>query len=189
MKGSAINGGDAGNRQGADFYPTPKECTIALLNFLAAAGVKFSTVCEPACGDGAISKILEDNMYYTFSSDLRESGYGKPNVNFLTCEPIKADALITNPPFNIADQFILKAVQHYDIVCMLLKSQYWHVKSRRNLFMVHTPAYILPLTWRPNFLAYLQAPGEKSSSVMDVAWTVWIRNNTNASYFPLVKPL
>jgi hypothetical protein len=51
---------------------------------------------------------------------------------------------------------------------MLLKSQYWHAAKRHQLFNTHTPAYILPLTWRPDFMF-----GERGGApTMDVLWTV-----------------
>lgn len=155
MKAAAIIGGDQGNRQEADFYPTPPEATIALINFLDAQNINFYSVWEPACGDGAISKILESNLYDVLSTDLRrESGFGTGGVNFLDHPIHTVDCIITNPPFNLAEQFIIKSLACADIVCMLLKSQYWHAKSRVKLFTETKPAYILPLTWRPDFMAH-----------------------------------
>lgn len=56
---------------------------------------------------------------------------------------------------------------------------------RWNLFMQHPPAYVLPLTWRPDFLN-----GTKGGSpTMECLWTVWISGNTSAQYIPLLKPL
>lgn len=35
---------------------------------------------------------------------------------------------------------------------MLLKAQYWHAAKRAQLFCEVPPSYVLPLTWRPDFL-------------------------------------
>ena len=60
MKASTIIGGKSpkNSRNAADFYATPRECTNALLDnfdWLFRGG----RIWEPACGDGAISKVLE----------------------------------------------------------------------------------------------------------------------------------
>lgn len=185
-----IGGGDQANRRKLDFYPTPANCTVALLNFLHDKKIEFYSVVEPASGDGAISKVLEDYFYIVHSSDLRtENIYGSAGIDFLNSPIIPADALITNPPFNIAKEFIEKSVLHYDVVVMLLKAQYWHAKDRLSLFNKYRPSYVLPLCWRPDFLESLRAPGEKSSgSTMDVQWTVWVKGDHETKYQPLVRP-
>ena len=89
--------------------------------------------------------------------------------------------MITNPPFALSEAFILKALQHAPIVAMLLKSQYWHAAKRQQLFNAHMPAYIFPLTWRPDFMF-----GERGGApTMDVLWTVWIKGQHTAKYEPL----
>lgn len=187
MRGNPINHGV--NREHLDFYPTPKECTIALIKFFETKKIEFYSVVEPASGDGAISKIFEDDFYTVYSSDLRsENVYGSPNIDFLNSEIVEADALITNPPFNIADQFIEKAVQNYNIVALLLKSQYWHAASRSILFENQPPAYILPLTWRPDFLETVRTADKKVGSTMDVCWNVWLNGDIQTKYELLKKP-
>ena len=38
---------------------------------------------EPCCGQGHISKVLIENGYNVFSSDLVDRGYGTPRIDFL----------------------------------------------------------------------------------------------------------
>lgn len=157
-----IGGGDQDNRRESDFYPTPANVTRALINFFDSKGITFNHVYEPASGEGDISQVFEDRMCEVTSSDLRtENVYGTGGIDFLTAQPICADALITNPPFNVAEEFIKKAAPHYPIVAMLLKSQYWHAKNRLKLFQEYPPAYVLPLTWRPDFMEKFRSPGER----------------------------
>lgn len=173
-------GGKKEKRRENDFYPTPIECTIALVEFLK---IENMNIWEPCCGNGAISKILsiKNNVY---SSDLNDYNFGESGIDYLKCKKEKKfDAIITNPPFYIASEIIKKAISESDIVCMLLKSQYWHSQSRYKLFMKNIPSYILPLTWRPNF-----APDRGSAPIMEVHWTVWIKGNSNSKYIPLLKP-
>jgi hypothetical protein len=176
-------GGKKENRRELDFYPTPKECTIALIEFLKLQ--HGCNIWEPACGQGAISEILKEYGYGVYSSDLFDYGYGITGVDYLKVKPTHDfGAIITNPPFNLSSLFILKALQEADVVAMLLKSQYWHSKNRYNLFMDNPPSYVLPLTWRPNF-----APDKGSAPTMEVHWTVWMKDDHFTKYVPLRKPL
>lgn len=175
-------GGDQSKRRELDFYPTPPEVTVALMEFLRSTlRRKVKTVWEPACGDGAMSKVIESYGLDVFSTDLREgSGYGAGGLDFLAHHNIGADMIITNPPFNKAEEFIRKAVSYSPVVAMVLKSQYWHAKKRVDLFNECPPSYILPLTWRPDFLG-------GGNPTMDCMWVVWIEGDKETKYKPLLK--
>lgn len=167
-------------RRDLDFYPTPPEVTHALLKFLH---LPESVIWEPACGDGAMSKVLEGYGHKVLSSDLRETGYGEGGVDFLASTKV-CDAVITNPPFNVSEQFIRHALTQAKVVAMVLKSQYWHAKKREALFDESPPAFVLPLTWRPDFLG-----GERGGApTMEVHWTVWVKGETDTRYRPLSRP-
>lgn len=173
------SGGNKANRRDLDFYPTPPEVTIALMEFLKLS--KDIIIWEPACGDGAMSKILKQYGHKVIETDLNTG------TDYLKTEG-KADAIITNPPFNLSAAFIEKALNEADIVAMVLKSQYWHAKKRISLFEKYPPSFILPLTWRPDFLFNERSKGGKSASpTMEVIWTVWIKGNTQCKYMPLPK--
>lgn len=180
-------------RRELDFYPTPKNVTIALMKFLKENDILSSDqkVWEPACGDGSMSKVIESYGNIVISSDIRDTGYGNPFVNFITNTGTKnVDAIITNPPFNLSQDFIRISLQKSILVCMLLKSQYWHAKIRADLFFENPPAYILPLTWRPDFLEHERKEGDKKGApTMEVIWTVWLRGRKQTLYQPLLKPL
>ena len=175
-----VGGGAVKDRQAMDFYPTPPDVTRALLDYFEE--LRGLNILEPACGDGAMSKVLLEYGNYVTSSDLRESGYGTPNVNFLEgYKDQRFDAIITNPPFNVAEDFIKQSLTVAPFVAMVLKSQYWHAKTRQPLFANQTPAYVMPLTWRPDFLG-------GGASLMDVIWTVWIHGDYTTKYIPLQRP-
>ena len=176
------NGGKKEKRRELDFYPTPAPVTQALLDFLKHPP---STIWEPACGDGAMSKVLEAGGHRVISTDIRDSGYGEAGIDFITAGHRPCDAIITNPPFNASVDFILKSLAVAPLVAMLVKSQYWHSKERQALFNNNPPAWILPLTWRPNF--YEGIPG-KNSPTMECIWTVWIAGQTDTRYALLSKP-
>lgn len=170
------------NRRALDYYPTPRPVTIALMEFLQLP--RSSKVWEPACGEGKMVEVLNKYVDEVRATDII---HGQDYLNTTGT----ADVIITNPPFSLSDLFIKKAIKEAPLVAMLLKSQYWHALKRLELFTETKPAYVLPLTWRPDFLEHERQPGDKKGApTMEVAWTVWIRDNPNNTiYWPLEKPL
>ncbi len=177
-------------RKAADFYPTPPDVTVALLDFLKLP-VPLN-IWEPACGDGAMASVLSAAGHNVAATDLRtDSGYGKGGIDFTTMsveddlDLLCTDWIITNPPFKFAEQFIQKSLEITPNVAMLLKSQFWHARRRESLFRAAPPAWILPLTWRPAFLEAERG----SSPLMDVIWVVWQIGADATKFRPINRPL
>ena len=187
----------ADDRRESDFYPTPPEVTVALLEWLDLD--ETTRIWEPACGDGAMSNIMRGYGFAVTATDIREDGIdrlGRGGADFLkhSIGPAFVDWIITNPPFNLAEEFIRHALKFTPNVAMLVKSQFWHAQSRAKLFGEHPPAAVLPLTWRRDFLA-----GEKGgAATMDCLWTVWMDDAQRCRrseadwfqtrYYPLMRP-
>jgi hypothetical protein len=154
-------------RKGLDVYPTPPEVTRALV---AAYPPPEGVLWEPACGAGHMARVLVQEGYTVRATDLRQTGYGQGGVDYLR-EPIPAEVvgIITNPPFALAAQFVEKATAECGYVAMLLKGTFWHASRRKALYRARPPSVVLPLTWRPAFLAAERG----NSPMMDVTWTVW----------------
>ena len=180
---SRITGGNtAYKRAASDFYPTPPEVTLALLNWLGLR--KGARIWEPACGEGHMVRVMEAKGYSVRATDIQTG------TDFLAeMLPVDdIDCIITNPPFSLADNFIERCALYNRPFALLLKSQSWHAKKRLHLFQKYQPDYILPLTWRPDFLFGERGGG---SPLMDVMWCVWFRNvelSTETRYYPLPKP-
>lgn len=186
MSVTLANGGDKAKRRELDFYPTPPEVTAALMEFLR---MKPCVVWEPACGGGHMAEVIKRYGHEVIASDIRDTGYGKAGLDFMGAVPIPCDAIITNPPFNLSEQFIRKALFCAPVVAMLLKSQYWHAQKRVRLFDEFPPAWVLPLTWRPDFLFDARESGDRSAPTMECLWTVWQPTVTGYTrYRPLEKP-
>lgn len=69
-----------------------------------------STVLEPACGNGAISRFLRDDCganVVEFDLYTRE-GDAKKDFLTLDLESVAYDIIITNPPFSLAREFLQK---------------------------------------------------------------------------------
>lgn len=176
---SRISGGNSAyGRSKSDFYPTPPEVTQALLDFLYLP--EDTIIWEPACGEGHMVSVLEKNGMIVKKSDIQTG------EDFLKIPLKDCDWIITNPPFSIADKFIQRCHEHKKPFALLLKSQYWHAAKRFDLFYNITPAYILPLTWRPDFLFKERGNG---SPLMDVMWCVWCDCvHEKPVYVPIRKP-
>ncbi len=177
-----ITGGNhRGDRQSDDFYPTTPECTLSFLS-VELPYLHGKKVFEPCCGDGAISKLMEDAGLDVVSHDLVYRGYGTGDLDFLLTSETDCEAIVTNPPFNLSEKFIWHALDVLKVpyLAMLLKSQYWHSKRRQKLFETHPPAVVYPMTWRPDFL-------KRGAPTMDFMWTVWRPHEGGTLYIPLNK--
>lgn len=177
--GAAMAGGN-GKRRANDFYPTPFHATEALL--LEADEHIGPLVHEPACGDGAMARVIELYGRTVIASDLVDRGYGQPNLDFLEHGPM-APAVITNPPFNLAAEFIETALSadYLDFAAFLLKATFFNAGKRVPLAWRQPPSMILPVAWRIDFTG-------GGSPTMDCAWFVWIRNFEGQVFKPLLKP-
>ncbi len=165
-------------RKPSDLYPTPEDVTISLIHYIQDLLKPGSHVLEPACADGQMSRVLEGFGYQVDSTDLRpDVQYGTGGIDFLAEDSYIPedyyDAVITNPPFNAARQFIERSLEVAPMVCMLLKAQYWNTDNRKKLFRETKPFLELNLTWRP---AFLEAERGKSP-LMDCMWMVWVRGH------------
>jgi len=118
-----------GDREKDDFYPTPPEATMALMDRETFDG----NIWECACGNGAMSKVMIDKGYKVYSSDLIDRGYGEVGIDFLKADK-KVDNIITNPPFNLSTEFTIKALkQANNQVAMLNKLSFLEGLKRREL--------------------------------------------------------
>jgi hypothetical protein len=134
MKADMIIGAN-GERRERDFYPTPPECTIALLDFMREQCLikPGDWIWEPACGDGAISNVATQKGFNVISTDILTG------TDFLTAPTPPCDWIITNPPFSLATEFVRRASKSGKPFAMLLKSQFWHAGSRLKLFYSNPP--------------------------------------------------
>lgn len=180
MEGNILANRSSEKRKGSDYYPTPADVTQALIDFLQIPKTK--VIWEPACGEGFMSRVFQNNGYSVISTDLNSYGFEDSTEDFLQSECKECDWIITNPPFILSEQFIRKCIQHKKPFALLLKSQYWHSKKRYALFSEHKPCLILPLTWRPDF----EFGKRGGSPTMECIWTVW---NAEPCLFTLFEPL
>src|SRR5262249_51391931 len=96
-----------------DDFPTPPWATRALIEHILDRSELVSLTClEPACGAGHMAKVLREYFREVHCADAYDYGYGKIR-NFLTYphKENSADWVITNPPFRLAEEFVLRALR------------------------------------------------------------------------------
>lgn len=158
---------------GPDFYPTPPWATRALLRVERFEG----SIWECACGDGAMSEVLLETGHEVFSSDLFDRGYGESGVDFVGTER-KADNIITNPPYNRAEDFVqsgLKACRNK--FALLLRLAFLEsAKRQTSIFQKTPPARVWVFSERITF--YPKGAKRAGSGTTAYAWFVWDKQST-----------
>jgi hypothetical protein len=116
-------------RKERDLYETPEWVTEALVPHIPR-GV--NSILEPACGGGKMLWALIGQGYEVDGFDIADG------ANFLDCCSTPHDAIITNPPYELATEFVAHALglmQPDDgVVAMLLRTDFDHAKGRAALF-------------------------------------------------------
>lgn len=160
---------DKEKRQRDDFYPSPPEATLELLSKENFSGA----IWEPACGDGAISKILIEHGHEVVSTDLVARGYGESGIDFLMEWKALAPNIITNPPFKLSEQFVTKALSLTTGKVAILQKVSWLAGQERKKMFTATPlARVRVFSYRLKFeRPEWEATG--NGGMIDYAWFVW----------------
>lgn len=116
-----------------DYYQTPYSMIKQLLEVENFEG----KILEPSCGAGAIVKVLRDFKksvdYCDLNNEFSLTGIFKNFKDFINDDFEKYDNIITNPPFSLAKEFILKAKRiTNNKIAMLLPLNYLHGVTRYN---------------------------------------------------------
>lgn len=160
---------DRANREKDDFYPTPPEGTAALLRVERFDG----PIWEPACGDGAISRVLEAAGHAVVSTDLVDRGYGTPRVDFLMETRALAPNIVTNPPFKMVAPFMRRALAlSSGKVAMLLRLACLEGSERREIYDASPLARVWVFSRRLS-MQRGGIPVESTGGMLAFAWFVW----------------
>ena len=168
-KGKNFSANNAtGKRKKSDFYETPYTLTRKFLD--VEYFNKNSTVCEPACGGGAITRVLKEHW-----EDDKVTAYDQ-ETNFLW-ETGEYDYIITNPPFSIAFEFIQRAkLVAKSKFAFLLPLSYLHGKKRFDeIYSDRTYGLekVYVFTRYPMLGEELRDDGKYNTGMMVYAWYVW----------------
>jgi len=149
-----------------DQYETPEWATLALVPHIPA---RVKRIWEPAAGSFKMVNALVDASegFSVRGTDIQDGH------NFFDESSSSYDAIITNPPYALAQEFIQHALRltqpKQGFVAMLLRCDYDHAKSRAKLFAWHKGfAKKLVLTKRIRWIE-----GSKGSPSFNHAWFIW----------------
>lgn len=161
---------EAGRLRSDDFHETPPVATEALLSVETFDG----PIWEPACGAGAISRVLVAHGHSVISTDLVERGYGSPRIDFLMELAPRAPNIISNPPFKLAAQFARRACDlTTGKVAMLLRLGWLEGRARREMFAETPFARLWVFSRRLPMMHRHGYDGPESTSTIAFAWFVW----------------
>jgi hypothetical protein len=162
-------------RESHDYYTTPAWCVH---RFLERVDLPAGDWLDPCGGDGAIIRaarsIRPDATWHAI--ELRgecdaalERLVGRRRViaSYLlaSLRPLRVDAIVTNPPYSLAQDFVRKALSEAPHVAMLLRLNFLGSEKRAGFFQRMPPdVYVLPN--RPSF-----ARGHTDSC--EYGWFVW----------------
>ena len=163
-------------REENDFYATDPSAVQPLMDFLGWNGLcKF--IWENSCGEGHLSKPLVEAGHIVLSTDLIDRGYGQSGVDFLQETPyddFAFEAVVMNPPYKFAQQFIEKSLRVAPIVCAFLRLAFLESRKRAKFFDENPPKYVcvfrdrVPCSKNAEF-------SPKESSTVCYAWFIWER--------------
>lgn len=96
-----------------DDFPTPPWATRGLIEHVLDGkdSLRKMTCLEPACGAGHMARVLKEYFADVRAADAYDYGYGDER-DFLTYpyETNTVDWVITNPPFRLAEEFVMRAM-------------------------------------------------------------------------------
>ncbi len=159
-------------RQKDDYYATSPEAVKKLLEVETFN----KNIWENACGEGNISKVLKENNYNVYSTDLVDRGYQDELIDFLNCDKKFNGDIITNPPYKHTTEFVLKSLESIPFdnkVAMLLKLTHLEGKERyKRIYSLYPPKTIYVFKGRVNCAKNNDFNKYKSSAIA-YAWFVW----------------
>ena len=168
---------------GPDFFPTPAWATYALIDNEAFKG----EIWESACGNGAMSEVLEHAGQPVASSDLYDRGYGDVGIDFLAPKR-RAPNIVTNPPYNSAEGFVRSGLNGADRkFALLLRLAFLEGANRQQtIFSKAPPSRVWVFSERITF--YPAGAERKGSGTTAYAWFVWDKDAAGTTELKWFRP-
>ncbi len=178
---SLYQGKNKSIRRKFDLYQTPYSMTRQL--FENYNGFDFNKdVYEPAAGKLAIVKILQEY----FNGIVSCSDINSPDGVIIGLDFIKhtfhekVDYIITNPPFSLTVEFILKCMEvAIDKFALLMKSDFLSGIARYNLIYSKQNVsefglkYFKEFVRKPDLRAEIRKDGKYPTGIDAFAWYIW----------------
>lgn len=151
-------------RKERDLYETPEWVTMALYPHLPELGV----IWEPAAASGKMVRMLRHCAKNIIATDIDK---GNDFLRSVSADEI--DAIITNPPYELATEFIDHAIRLMmdtrGLVAMLLRTDFDHASTRSWLF-AGCPSFAKKIVLTKRIRWFEDSKGSPS---FNHAWFIW----------------
>lgn len=185
LSGNKIAGSNPKNgKVDKEFYATNPLALNMLLDSFPIEG----KCLEPCVGQGNLANVIKSRIdSNVVCLDIVDRGYPNTIVDDYISHKFncKFDCIITNPPFSLAEEFIMKSLSLLSeggVCAMFLKIQFLEGAKREQLFKKYPPKYIYVFrkrmaTW--NCGNSTDENGKRWSTTFCHAWFVFVKGSTS----------
>jgi len=176
------------------FYSTHPDSVRSFLDvFLKQEDHHIRHAWEPAAGRLNISRVLNEYGIGVQSSDLVPREYLDKSTDFLKCETLiqpNIEAIITNPPYNLHEPFIRKALElrPSKFVIMYLKLTCLEGKGRFKLYEEFPLYQVYVHSSRQKCDEDGATEFDNGKSAVCYCWYVWKMDYTGDTVIKLLAP-
>ena len=165
-----------------DYYATDPRSVKAILKYIDFGN---TTVWDPGSGHNYIIDTLKEAGYKTRSTDIFDYGYQDEIIDFLEYNGKWNGSIMFNPPYKLALEFVLKALEVADEGAKV-------VVFLRTLFLEGTKRYEKLFKDQPPKTVYVfsnrqvcsKADDFTEGSAVSYSWFVWEKGSTSD---PVIK--
>jgi hypothetical protein len=174
-----------------DDFPTPPWASRALIEHVVTSKASLAemTCLEPACGRGHMAVALADYFKEITAYDVFDYGFGRVTDFLKVKQPDQSfDWVITNPPFRLGEEFIVRAMKIARRgVAMLTRTVFIESVGRyERLFKINPPSRFAQFTERvPMVKGRID---KKASTATGYAWLVWEKDRLGSSEMFWIPP-
>ncbi len=173
-----------------DAYYTPATAIAPIYAVISSYARSALRIWDPAAGNNDIVRYFAERGIDSVDSDI-VSGH-----DFLDASTHKEileyylpiDAIITNPPYNLAEEFVTTALDlmysknnSIRLVAMLLRLNFLGSQKRHDWWQTRLPNTIIALSCRPSFT------NDGKTDATDYAWFVWLNDFIGFRAFPAIQ--
>jgi hypothetical protein len=169
------------SERGDDLYETPEVATEALL--------EAENIPQPAAGFAAIVRVLRRHGHRVYASDLRHydspflDGGGRDFLKERWLPDDGVEAILTNPPYQLATEFVAHGIKLCPKVYMLCKLTFAESQRRTEILDSGQLARIYLFKSRLPMMHRHGWQGPKASSAFCFAWFCWRHDHTGPAEF------
>lgn len=164
-----------GERAHRDYYATEPIAIDALFNNYT---IPTGKIWECACGEGHLSKRMQELGYNVLASDIENRmGDEQEVMDFFDAKemPRRCRHIITNPPYKYALEFVLHTLEllpEGGIGAFLLKTTFLEGQKRfEELFSVYPPKFIFQFVRR--IRCAKNGDFDDAPAAVSYAWFIW----------------